>query len=120
MVIACSSTCDFLEASLVVFREVLDAKTAKALVVREALLLIEDLLIRRARIATDCLRVINTLHDDSKPTYFQITNEIGARGSGRNSCYCRGSRENTALPAVSATNSTAAIVPSREGRPRCR
>lgn len=63
-VIACS-TCDFLEASLVVFQEVSDA-TVKALAVREALSLAEDLLIRQAKIATDCLRVINTLHDDAK------------------------------------------------------
>ena len=51
----------FLGASAVVFQGVTELATLEACACREALALAEDLAISKARIASDCLRVINDL-----------------------------------------------------------
>ena len=71
---------EFLGASSVVFIGISDAETVEALAIREALSLADDLLTRRVKVASDCLRVINTMNEDSKPVYYHITQEIKARG----------------------------------------
>ena len=72
---------EFLGAASVVFIGISDAETVEALAIREALSLADDLLTRRVKVASDCLRVINTMNEDSKPVYYHITQEIKARCS---------------------------------------
>lgn len=51
----------------------------EALAVRGALSLTGDLLVRRVEIASDCLRVINALHDGLANDYVQTMEENKAR-----------------------------------------
>ena len=66
---------NYLGASSIVVHGITDPEVMESIAVREALALADDLLIRRARVASDCLRVINTLHDTSRPSYMQIIEE---------------------------------------------
>ena len=70
----------FLGASSLVIEGITNPEIMEAIAVREALALSDDLNIKRVCVASDCLRVINTLHDDSKPVYAQIADEIRAWG----------------------------------------
>ena len=69
----------FLGASCVVLERCTQPETLEVLACREALSLASDLSVRRIRIASECLRVINTLHDGTMGEYAQFTREIHAR-----------------------------------------
>ena len=68
-------------AASVVFTGISDAETVEALAIREALSLADDLLTRIVKVAPDCLSVINTMNEDSRPVYYHIIQEIKARGA---------------------------------------
>lgn len=88
-----SSDGNFLGASSVVFSGYQDPDILEALACQEALSLTNDLLVWRVRVASDCLRMINTLRDGSHGRYAQITHEIIARCADfQEASFCHGKR----------------------------
>lgn len=63
----------FLGASAVVIEGIIEAETAEALACREAIALEHDLLLRRIRIASDCLSLIKNLQGRGMSCYGQVT-----------------------------------------------
>lgn len=61
----------FAGASSIVFEGIQDPETLEALACREALALASDLHIHRVKAASNCLQVINTLHEGSRCSYVQ-------------------------------------------------
>ena len=73
-----SSGC-YLGASTLVFAGVSDPETLEVLACREGLALANDLLIRRARVASDCLNAVRSIQIGGMSTYNHIIHEIKAR-----------------------------------------
>ena len=68
-VIARSSDEKYLGASSLVLTGYGDPETLEAMAIREAFATANDLLVTKLRPSSDCLNVINTLHDGSVPVY---------------------------------------------------
>jgi hypothetical protein len=81
-VVARSEAGEYLGASAVLFHGLVDPEILEALAVREGLNLAQDLKLPRMMIASDCLRVVNALHEANLGVYSHIISEIqfGARG----------------------------------------
>jgi ribonuclease HI len=69
----------FLGASSVVMDGMSDPETLEAMACREGLTLGEDLLLRRVKLATDCLNVVNMINGEGRGSYGHIVQEIKAR-----------------------------------------
>jgi len=63
----------FLGASTVVFTGVSDPETLEILACREGLALASDLLISKARVASDCVNAVNSLQGEGMGQYGPIT-----------------------------------------------
>jgi ribonuclease HI len=69
----------FLGASSVVMDGMSDPETLEAMACREGLILGEDLLLRRVKLATDCLNAVNMINGEGRGSYGHIVQEIKAR-----------------------------------------
>jgi hypothetical protein len=72
------SSGSFLGASTLVFSGVSDPETLEVLACREGLALASDLLVQKARVASDCLNAVRSLQEDGMGRYGPITREIKA------------------------------------------
>jgi ribonuclease HI len=70
---------DFLGTSAVIIQGIDDPATLEAMACREALSLAEDLNITRARIATDCLEVVNSMKGPYFGRFSSVMKEINSR-----------------------------------------
>jgi hypothetical protein len=66
----------FLGASSIVMDGVTDPKTLEAMACQEGLTLGEDLLLRRVKLATDCLNAVSMINGEGRGSYGHIVEEI--------------------------------------------
>jgi hypothetical protein len=65
----------------VVVKAITDPETLEALACREGLSIVDDLLLQRFRLASDCSNVIRSLTGDGMGYYGHIVQEIKARAA---------------------------------------
>jgi ribonuclease HI len=71
----------FMGASLVVVKGVMDSETLEAFAIREGLSITDDLLLHQFQLASDCSNVIRSLTGDGMGYYGHIAQEIKARAA---------------------------------------
>ncbi|TVU25361.1 hypothetical protein EJB05_27854, partial [Eragrostis curvula] len=79
--IARDETGVFQGASVLVVSGMLNPETMEAVACREGLALAEDLVLRKIRLASDCLNVVKAIHGDGLEPYGHIVREIKARST---------------------------------------